>query len=66
MSDRPRAAIVTGGTDGIDKAIARKLVSAGIATIIIGRDARKGRDAERELRSATKTPMFNSSKRIWA
>lgn len=53
VSDDARTALVTGGTDGIGKAIARELASAGVVTIIVGRDAKKGQAAERELRRAT-------------
>jgi NAD(P)-dependent dehydrogenase (short-subunit alcohol dehydrogenase family) len=45
--------LVTGGTDGIGKAIARMLAAMGHRTIIVGRDATKGHRAERELRAST-------------
>jgi NAD(P)-dependent dehydrogenase (short-subunit alcohol dehydrogenase family) len=52
-SSRPNTSLVTGGTDGIGKAIARKLATMGHHTIIVGRDDAKGRLAERELRTST-------------
>lgn len=47
MNDQQKTAIVTGGGSGIGLAIAQSFVSAGIRTIIIGRDAAK-LDAARE------------------
>jgi NAD(P)-dependent dehydrogenase (short-subunit alcohol dehydrogenase family) len=48
-----RNALVTGGTDGIGKEVARGLASRGIRVFIAGRDAAKGARAERELRDST-------------
>jgi NAD(P)-dependent dehydrogenase (short-subunit alcohol dehydrogenase family) len=48
-----RTSVVTGGTDGIGKVIARELAASGHRTIIVGRDEAKGRQAERELRAST-------------
>ena len=45
-----RTAVVTGGTDGIGKEIARRLVRRGIETLIVGRDAGKGLRAESDIR----------------
>ena len=42
-------AIVTGGGSGIGLAIARKLVSLGVTTIIVGRDAQKLDNAKKSL-----------------
>lgn len=44
-----RTALVTGGTDGIGKALAVELVRAGVSVLIVGRDAHKGERVEREL-----------------
>ena len=54
MTDGPgrETALVTGGTDGIGKAIARRLAERGSEVIIVGRDPEKGARAERELRAA--------------
>src|SRR5215470_15005062 len=48
-----RTALVTGGTDGIGREVARALSRRGIRTIIVGRDARKGRAVETELRHSS-------------
>jgi len=50
-----KAALVTGGTDGIGKEVARALAHDGVKTIIVGRDRRKGQVAEKELRSYSPT-----------
>jgi len=51
-----RTALVTGGTDGIGKAVARGLARQGLRVIIVGRDAYKGRSAEAEIRGASGNP----------
>ena len=48
-----KAALVTGGTEGIGKEIARGLARAGMRVIIVGRDREKGARAEQELRHST-------------
>src|SRR5438874_13651303 len=45
-------ALVTGGTDGIGKEVARGLAAAGVRVFIVGRDPEKGRRAAEELRGA--------------
>jgi len=47
------SALVTGGTDGIGKQVARGLASSGHRVIVVGRDFEKGRRAEGELREAS-------------
>jgi retinol dehydrogenase-12 len=51
--DQGTTSLVTGGTDGRGKAIARTLATRGDRVIIVGRDAAKGRRVERELREET-------------
>jgi NAD(P)-dependent dehydrogenase (short-subunit alcohol dehydrogenase family) len=47
-----RTALVTGGTDGIGKAIARELALNSMRLIIVGNNVNKGTLAEQELRKA--------------
>jgi NAD(P)-dependent dehydrogenase (short-subunit alcohol dehydrogenase family) len=48
-----RLALVTGGTDGIGKEVARGLGRGGAQVLLVGRDEGKGRRAEEELRAST-------------
>jgi retinol dehydrogenase 12 len=48
-----RIALVTGGTDGIGKAIAHVLANQGIAVVVVGSNADKGENAVRELRHSS-------------
>ena len=52
-----RAALVTGGTDGIGKEVARGLPRRGVRVLVVGRDPDKGARAERELRDSTGNPV---------
>jgi NAD(P)-dependent dehydrogenase (short-subunit alcohol dehydrogenase family) len=54
-----KTALVTGGTDGIGKEIARSLAAQGMRVGIVGRDAVKGRTAEQELRTSTRNPHID-------
>lgn len=49
-----RCALVTGGTDGIGKEIARGLVARGARVIIVGSDPQKGKRVQNELREETR------------
>jgi NAD(P)-dependent dehydrogenase (short-subunit alcohol dehydrogenase family) len=48
-----RIALVTGGTDGIGKAIARGIAGQGIGLVIVGSNAEKGAIAVSELRKSS-------------
>jgi NAD(P)-dependent dehydrogenase (short-subunit alcohol dehydrogenase family) len=51
---KEKVALVTGGTGGIGKEIARGLAQTCGKLIIVGRDAEKGVQAEREIRASSK------------
>jgi retinol dehydrogenase-14 len=48
-----RIALVTGGTDGIGKAIALVLAQAGIGVVLVGSNTKKGATAVRDLRQTS-------------
>lgn len=48
-----RTALVTGGTDGIGREIARGLAGQGVRVVVVGRDPEKGAGAQRDLREST-------------
>jgi len=52
-SGQMRIALVTGGTDGIGKAIAHELAGQGMHVLIVGSNADKGAAAAIELRAAS-------------
>jgi NAD(P)-dependent dehydrogenase (short-subunit alcohol dehydrogenase family) len=56
MTRTGQAALVTGGTDGIGKEVARGLARRGVRVLVVGRDPDKGASAERELRESTGNP----------
>jgi len=53
MPGSRKNALVTGGTDGVGKEVARGLALAGHQLILVGRDADKGARVEREMRETT-------------
>src|SRR5882724_6078390 len=54
--DDLRNALVTGGTDGIGKEIARGLARSGCRVVIVGRNHEKGERAAAELRRTSGNP----------
>jgi NAD(P)-dependent dehydrogenase (short-subunit alcohol dehydrogenase family) len=48
-SGMPRLAVVTGGTNGVGKEIARRLCELGFDLIVVGRDLERGRRTVLEL-----------------
>ncbi len=61
MSGSRKNALVTGGTDGVGKEVARGLARAGHRVILVGRDAEKGALVERERRSRPSLLVMISS-----
>lgn len=51
-----RTALVTGGTDGIGKEVARGIALAGHHVALVGRDAQKGARAVQEIYNSTGNP----------
>src|SRR5690349_22729671 len=49
-----KTALVTGGTDGIGKEVARGLAIAGHRVILVGRDREKGERAASEIKETTR------------
>jgi len=52
MRSSPRVALVTGGTDGIGRAVALRLAAGGDRVIFVGRDDERGAQVLTELRAA--------------
>jgi NAD(P)-dependent dehydrogenase (short-subunit alcohol dehydrogenase family) len=52
MTGSTSTALITGGTSGIGFATARKLAGLGIHTLLVGRNAERGKKAVEEIRAA--------------
>ena len=61
MTDSNSTALITGGTSGIGFATAKKLAKLGIHTLVVGRNAERGKKAVDEIRGAGGKADFISS-----
>src|SRR6266566_9418737 len=61
MSTNSSTALITGGTSGIGRAVANKLVAVGIHIIVVGRDVERGKKTVAEIRAAGGEADFISS-----
>src|SRR5207247_9917833 len=61
MSTNSSTALITGGTSGIGRAVANKLVAVGIHIIVVGRDVERGKKTVAEIRAAGGQADFISS-----
>jgi len=61
MTNSTLTALITGGTSGIGLATAKKLAQLGIHTLVVGRNAERGKKAVEEIRAAGGNADFISS-----
>src|SRR5438034_10184525 len=61
MATNSLTALITGGTSGIGRAAANKLISLGIHVIVVGRNAQRGDKTVAEIRAAGGEADFISS-----
>ena len=61
MATNSLTALITGGTSGIGRAAANKLVELGIHVIVVGRNAQRGDKTIAEIRAAGGEADFISS-----
>ena len=61
MSTNSSTALITGGTSGIGRAVANKLVAVGIHIIVVGRDVERGKKTVAEIRAVGGKADFISS-----
>ena len=54
-------ALITGGTSGIGRAVAKKLAQLGIRVLVVGRSAERGKRTVEEIRAAGNSADFISS-----
>ena len=61
MAAHASTALITGGTSGIGRAVARKLAQLGIHVIVVGRIAERGAQTVADIRAAGGTADFLAS-----
>jgi NAD(P)-dependent dehydrogenase (short-subunit alcohol dehydrogenase family) len=61
MASTPAIALVTGGTSGIGRAVAKKLAQLGVHVLVVGRNAERGKETVDEIRAAGGKVDFISS-----
>ena len=61
MASTPTTALITGGTSGIGRAVAKKLAQLGVHVLVVGRNAERGEKTVDEIRAAGGRVDFISS-----
>jgi NAD(P)-dependent dehydrogenase (short-subunit alcohol dehydrogenase family) len=61
MASTPATALVTGGTSGIGRTVAKKLARLGVHVLVVGRNAERGEKTVDEIRAAGGKVDFISS-----
>lgn len=61
MTDNNSTALITGGTNGIGLATAKKLAQLGIHVLVVGRNAERGKKGVDKIRTAGGKADFISS-----
>ena len=61
MASTPAIALITGGTSGIGRAVAKKLAQLGVHVLVVGRNAERGEKTVDEIRAAGGKVDFISS-----